>query len=582
LRATQVGDSDWIRLDWSVDNFQAPAVDASGRPDLYEIRRTDCKVGEDPLSTVVVGVTSARPDVRVFVDKGKKEANFEYVYEVFPKSASEGGPCASARVPLKAEALNRTVRRHLNFDDGRLPNAKDEEYESVLHPSNSSVKLPWTLKDGKLDWFATNPNAYRTSRLVLGPKTDRIQITARLAVLGDLPPADCEDPGVGVGIEAAGGLRIVSLVLRKSGTDANQVSIHFLHEKLAKAGDPPAGSPLPNAEGAQNVDFKLPGRNRSEPAKLTWIWLKVAIEAGEFRGKAWLDAGSEPPKWAIITKNFKNDGWNNARAVLIGGSGDMRATFGEVFIEGTSPAQTTTQNGASPAQERPSDAGVKDVALPEAKPTAEELATKARLERLAAVAFEDLPTVVRLVPRASMRPDERDQVEGPRASFGTNEDPARHFDFAAPAHFPLPQFNDCDAEGLDDEGVVIYEGMRLDVASDGRYEVRFIATTPAMPVTLRLQFRLRQYDGSDRTVTIPPIEIPPHRNSRGEYESATWKIRHQGYSYNLATRPTPQVRDSNGRDQLREDGRPGSRDGDYRFVQRTGTARFGSYPSSSY
>jgi hypothetical protein len=586
LRATQVGDSDWVRLDWSVQNPQATAVDAPGNPDLYEIRRTDLKGGAEPLGAKVIGVASARPDVRVFVDKQTKgkDADTEYLYEVYPKSASGYGACASVRVRLKAGPPHRAVLRHLDFDDGRLHIPKDEEFTSVLHPANSAVKHPWTLKDGRLDWLATNANAYSTSRLEIGPKMDGIQITARLAIMGDLPPADCDSPGVGVGIMAANDTRIVSLVLRKSGDDPDKVSIHFLHETLAKKGGVPEGTPLPNPVGTEDkvVVFDLPGRDRSAPDKLTWIWLKVTVATvdgkGEFRGKAWLDAASEPPGWVVLNKSFKNDGWNNARAVLIGGSGDTRATFGEVFIEGTptSPPATVANRGETNDQA----ADEADAPPPPVKPSEEGLAARTRRGRLSAVPFEGLPTVIRLVPRASMRPDERDQVEDGRPRLGSDDDPALHFDFAAPAHFPIPRFGGCD-DFLDDEGVLIYEGMRLDVASDGRYEVRFIATTPAMPVTLRLQLSLHQRDNSERTVTIPPIEIPPYKNSRGEYERATWKIRHQGYSYNLATRPTPQVRDSNDLDQFPVDGKAGIRDDNYQFVQRAGTARFGSYPLAS-
>src|SRR5205823_14548289 len=57
--------------------------------------------------------------------------------------------------------------------------------------------------------------------------------------------------------------------------------------------------------------------------------------------------------------------------------------------------------------------------------------------------------------------------------------------FGAPAHFPMPQFGSAQGELLESSALVIYEGMRFRICSDGRYEVRFIATTPDIPVTLR-------------------------------------------------------------------------------------------------
>ncbi|WP_337177225.1 hypothetical protein [Paludisphaera sp.] len=575
MRATQVGESDWIRLDWSrADGVPNP-------PDHFEIRRKDIQEGVDPSETVI-GVASGRPDVRVFVDKTPKNANAQYIYRLFPKAGAGLDGCPSVGIRLKAGTPTRVVRRHLDFDDGRLANALDDQYVHMVRPANTAIEYAWTLKDGRLDWLDTVPKAaYETSRLVIGPETDGTQITARLAIMGDLPPADCDGPGVGVGIIDHDGGRQLSLVLRGSGSSADKAVIQFLHESLADGDAGPAGTLLPNPQGTAGLEFDLPGRERSDPGKLTWIWLKVALENGELLGKAWRDDAKEPDRWLIRSKNFKNEGWSGARAVLIGGSGETRASFGEVFIEGLRVSTTTLRDGREGPGERARATSSSDGTTSPVETVArsEPPEKNPRLERLAAVPFEGLPTVIRLVPRASMRPDERDQVEDGPPRLGSDEDPALHFDFAAPAHFPLPRFGDCD-EYLDDEGVLIYEGMRLDVASDGRYEVRFIATTPAMPVTLRLQLSLARHDGSERTVTIPPIEVPPYTNGRGEYEPATWKIRHQGYSYNLATRPSPQVRDSDFPD-LPAPGRENLRIAGFHSVRREGAARFGSYPPPS-
>ena len=80
--------------------------------------------------------------------------------------------------------------------------------------------------------------------------------------------------------------------------------------------------------------------------------------------------------------------------------------------------------------------------------------------------------------------------------------------FDAAAHFPLPGFG-LSGEATEGEGAIIYEGMRFAITEDGRYQVRFVVGTPAMPVTMRLQLILEDEGTRNRyTLTLPPISIP--------------------------------------------------------------------------
>lgn len=97
-----------------------------------------------------------------------------------------------------------------------------------------------------------------------------------------------------------------------------------------------------------------------------------------------------------------------------------------------------------------------------------------------------------VLPRVETVPTQEEVASGtPRA------EPLRSkgFTFDRPAHFPLPEFGR-DGEPIDHLGLVIYEGMRFVVDRDGHYTVRFLASAPAMPVELRLQFFVADKDKS--------------------------------------------------------------------------------------
>lgn len=78
--------------------------------------------------------------------------------------------------------------------------------------------------------------------------------------------------------------------------------------------------------------------------------------------------------------------------------------------------------------------------------------------------------------------------------------------FAAVARFPLRDYS-LRGDVIERDGLMIYEGMTLAINPDGRYEVRFRTTTPALPATLRLQFAIKLNDREWHTLTLPPVKV---------------------------------------------------------------------------
>jgi hypothetical protein len=94
------------------------------------------------------------------------------------------------------------------------------------------------------------------------------------------------------------------------------------------------------------------------------------------------------------------------------------------------------------------------------------------------------------------------------------------------------------------DGLLIYEGMRLTVFSDGTYDLSFTATVPDMPVTIRLQLWLQPPPPPDTPatilptcnnreyrITLPPIRLEPKVDARaGDPTANTFQVAHRGYS----------------------------------------------------
>lgn len=85
--------------------------------------------------------------------------------------------------------------------------------------------------------------------------------------------------------------------------------------------------------------------------------------------------------------------------------------------------------------------------------------------------------------------------------------------------------------------LIIYEGMQVAVAEDGRYTVSFIAESPLTPVIVRLQLRISELVNHERidhgTITLAPIAIEPSGELSDQQPSNTVRIRRTGYSHLL-------------------------------------------------
>lgn len=77
--------------------------------------------------------------------------------------------------------------------------------------------------------------------------------------------------------------------------------------------------------------------------------------------------------------------------------------------------------------------------------------------------------------------------------------------FATVARFPLREYS-LRGQPIEQERLLIYEGMTLAINPDGRFEVRFRTSTPRLPANLRLQCQV-QIDGDWHTITFPPVHV---------------------------------------------------------------------------
>jgi hypothetical protein len=146
-----------------------------------------------------------------------------------------------------------------------------------------------------------------------------------------------------------------------------------------------------------------------------------------------------------------------------------------------------------------------------------------------------------------------------------------HFDH--PARFPMPQFG-ANCPGIEGEGAVIHEGMRLLAKTNGQYEVRFNITAPQMPVNLRLQLIL--YDKQSRvprTLTLPPILLKTSDSFDDSlmqgYDPISYIVSVRGYSQVIKeTQRFPASTNGEAESEMKSDF--------FLLVKRIGAARFGS------
>lgn len=87
--------------------------------------------------------------------------------------------------------------------------------------------------------------------------------------------------------------------------------------------------------------------------------------------------------------------------------------------------------------------------------------------------------------------------------------PPSPFIFAAPAHFPIREF-DINGRMYERKGATIYEDMTLTFDREGNYRVSFRIEIPPMRTVLRLQLLLQCHAGGPwHTITLNPIELEP-------------------------------------------------------------------------
>lgn len=125
----------------------------------------------------------------------------------------------------------------------------------------------------------------------------------------------------------------------------------------------------------------------------------------------------------------------------------------------------------------------------------------------------------------------------------TGSAPIAHYwvkDFHDAAHVPLPRFT-IDGQAVCQDGLLIYEGMRVTVYRNGTYDVSFTAEVPHMPVTLRMQLVLQRpandkdHPRSEYRLTLPPFRLEPRADARiGDPSANIFHVAHRGYSSVLA------------------------------------------------
>jgi hypothetical protein len=88
------------------------------------------------------------------------------------------------------------------------------------------------------------------------------------------------------------------------------------------------------------------------------------------------------------------------------------------------------------------------------------------------------------------------------------------YEFLSPAHFAWRGFGQRE-DLVEREGIIIYEGMRLEWNESGRYRLTFFTNWAEVPATLRLQLLVRQCErGAVHTITIPAITLDADRRNR--------------------------------------------------------------------
>jgi hypothetical protein len=197
-----------------------------------------------------------------------------------------------------------------------------------------------------------------------------------------------------------------------------------------------------------------------------------------------------------------------------------------------------SENSGTETRKSETPASGSGSSLPKSEPSIDRQAQRAEFLRRQVDPFF-LQPLVTPIPIPEDLGDFSRQAMGDSNDSGdfTGSDCVLDYRFDHPARFPLPAYGS-NGEQLEKPGVLIYEGMRLAIRPDGRYQVRFTVGTPAMPVTLQLQYQLLdECTGQTYTLTLPSITLPtenrptlstvsqPPRAAFADFQT----IHHEGY-----------------------------------------------------
>jgi len=93
--------------------------------------------------------------------------------------------------------------------------------------------------------------------------------------------------------------------------------------------------------------------------------------------------------------------------------------------------------------------------------------------------------------------------------------PPSPFYFASAAYFPIRDFG-LRGEVIDRQGAIIHEDMKFSFDHNGNYRLEFALSTPAVPVTIRLQLLVQPATGAPwYTITLPPMQFRPEEARSG-------------------------------------------------------------------
>lgn len=522
VHADQIGVSGVVRVDWDVPKGVKVAY--------YEVVRKP--PGDRPVAR-----TAWLPATLVILDEPKANEGDRFSYTVTARDA-DGQVLAQGRGAFEAGTRRGEAKVKQDFDGGRL------EGDWIV---DGRIEF----QAGKIGLGGGRRPDETTVRIERTWDTDSLDVTARVQVDSGAPDGGLPDdarPFVTIRLDPTGRAGPeVRLGLGRRG--ARSVAILSVQEpgKVAQEAVSPEIAPEPFVNGA-------------------WTWLKLRYDARTHTAVAWCWPDDGEHRFLedrpLLALNCRGPGEGDQYRPVLVGSGSNAAWFGELLVEtGTDiPAPRPAiavrppSGGASPDPFARARNGLTDAIsrLGAADPTAHPAADRARPRRQPRLA-----SVVRILKPGELdaEADSSQSLERlvPFPANARAMTQSTAFDTAA--RFPIPR-SDAQGGSFEAEGMRIAEGMTFTASADGDFEVRMEAWVAATPVTMRLQLEVVYPSGVRRILTLPPIEVPPYKNSRDQYEHANYAVRYVGFS-----------------PEIQAQGIQWSR------VERRGTARFGSYPT---